>query len=119
MLYEENRLENWYKGITKISYPYQDNGLKFHVSTSATAGSFKTQYFDEKFDVDKIESFDILIEIFTPKHIVKDPKFFLNLEIERLFFENQNDFMKIRTLSGDTSEVSSLKYFDHKIGTKS
>lgn len=114
MLHEENRLENWYKGTTKISYPYHDNdnSLNFQVSTSVTVGSLKTQFFGETIDVGKIESFDILIEISTPKHVVKDPKFTLTLEIERQFLENDLDVMEIRTLSGDT-------VFTHDHGNRS
>ena len=51
MLQEEDRYYNWYYGYTQIRRPYTDNDGRqnFRIMTSATSGTFTTQYFGEQY----------------------------------------------------------------------
>ena len=48
---EENRFYNWYNGYTLIQLPYEPfiykNSQNYELSTSASTGSLKTQYFGD------------------------------------------------------------------------
>ena len=56
-LEDPDRYYNWYHGYTQIKYPQIKNlkHLYFYVSTSATSGNISTQYFDERFDAEKVD----------------------------------------------------------------
>ena len=84
---EENRFYNWYHGYTYLDYPrWTDySGLDFRINTSATSGSFKSQYFGDNYDPKKIEpKLYLFFSIFPPVHVVKNPNFTLTLEIEKV-----------------------------------
>ena len=57
------RYYNWYMGFTAIEYPdYLYNDFKYVFRTCATFGNISTQYFGDKFDIDKIDG-DVIISI--------------------------------------------------------
>ena len=91
-----------YHGYTKVPAPYWDSAnerLIFITDTSATTGSFKTQYFGDKYDPDKIErKLYYIIGIYTPAYVRKNPNYTLTLEIEKVSMvvsENSKDEMSV------------------------
>ena len=53
---DNDRYYNWYHGYTRIFIPYQKSyGLQNYVLTTAASGTISTQYFGERFDVEKVE----------------------------------------------------------------
>ena len=73
-LKEENRYQNWYLGITKVTAPPSftnlvKNGKKenciFNITTSSLSGSFQTRGFGEPFDkTNFVDNFDFKINFF-------------------------------------------------------
>ena len=68
MLHEDNRFHNWYHGYTQVVVPYVDDkfaldgdtpytSVMYDVATSAVSGTISTQYFGDKFDADKVETY--------------------------------------------------------------
>ena len=83
-LEDDDRYHNWYFGYNKISPPVPDfNNYDFHyaIATAATSGNISTQYFDDKFDPDKVEkNVNYRIDIIPPVN----KQTILNLEIKRV-----------------------------------
>ena len=111
-LEEENRFINWYHGYTRIRMPYWNSyGLKYNIYTSATTGNFKTQYFGDKYDPDKIErKLYHMMKIYPPAHVVKNPNYTLTLEIEKVNMKvsgDSRDYMSVdwNILDSDQNNV--------------
>ena len=63
-LEDPDRYYNWYMGFTKIEYPeYKFNNFQYVFHTCATSGNISTQYFDDKFDIEKIDG-NIIISMY-------------------------------------------------------
>ena len=64
-LEDPDRYYNWYYGYTKISYPHfsPTNELWYRVETSATSGNLSTKYFEDQFDVEKVDLGQFLFQI--------------------------------------------------------
>ena len=58
-LVDSDRYSNWYLGYTKIIYPYWNthyNQLVYKIASFAQFGSIFTNYFNDKFDVGRVDS---------------------------------------------------------------
>ena len=92
----ENNYYNWYHGYTNIGLPFwgRDSscngtlcdqvGLRFRIETTATSGTFSTQYFGEKFDAEKVNrDFINKIIIYPPQKMYNNETITLHLEIDK------------------------------------
>ena len=82
-----DRYLHWYHGYTKIKYPYhwKSYNLPRHsVYTSAISGNISTQYFEEKFDAEKVEkSIYISIYVNVPPSVKGDNNVTLMFDINK------------------------------------
>ena len=98
---DKDRYYNWYHGYTKIRYPYyNDNYLQLYhkVYTSATSGNISTQYFGEKFDIDKIEDNILInIEVHVPESVKDEGNSTLMFHLNKITMKerSENDQMSM------------------------
>ena len=87
-IHEENRFLNWYTGFTSMYYEPFLNPLKFFeykISTSATSGVFKTQYFGESYNPSLVDDKqDYVINVFPPRSIRYNKSVTLHFKVEKL-----------------------------------
>ena len=83
-LEDDYRYHNWYFGYNKISPAVPDfNNYDFHyaIATATTSGNISTQYFDDKFDPEKVErNINYRVDIIPPAN----KQAILHLEIQRV-----------------------------------
>ena len=84
-LVDNDRYYNWYHGYTEIELPFYDvDGANLAVNTAAKSGTISTQYFGDKFDVNKVETkayFKVKVDV--PMDSVREnPNVTLNFDIE-------------------------------------
>ena len=85
---------NWYYGYTElrlpfISSPWYDNDIAYVINTYATTGSITTQYFGEKFDVDKLElDINYKLRLMVPDSIISNPNASIHFTIEKVTMQN-------------------------------
>ena len=105
-LEENNMYYNWYHGYSSVKIPYWSfsNRLIYLVESSATSGSVQTQFFEDKYDPDKVERKLVYqITIYPPEHALDNPNCTMTLEISKstmnvsgnsedkmLFYTNKN-----------------------------
>ena len=91
---EEMQFYNWYYGYTElrlpfISSPWYDNDIAYVINTYATTGSITTQYFGEKFDVDKLElDINYKLRLMVPDSIISNPNALIHFTIEKVTMQN-------------------------------
>ena len=91
---EEMQFYNWYYGYTElrlpfISSPWYDNDIAYVINTYATTGSITTQYFGEKFDVDKLElDINYKLRLMVPDSIISNPNASIHFTIEKVTMQN-------------------------------
>ena len=103
-LEDPDRFYNWYHGYTDIKLPYFSktmNRLVYYIYTSAISGNISTQYFREKFDIDKMDE-DIFMKI--AMGIPKREYLYLK-DDKNSFFFSYVDKYTIKEV-GDTDRVS-------------
>ena len=92
---ENNRYYNWYYGYTKMNPPdtsYDGYDTNYVVYTASSSGSVNTQYFNEPFDAELVESsiyYSVLI--FPPYGTGYNKNVTLNLDIQIVPLENNNE----------------------------
>ena len=96
---DPDRYYNWYHGYTEIGYPYystNSNQLQYHVETYATSGNISTQYYEDKFDVDKVDgNIYIGIKVNVPASVDGDNNVTLMFDVnKRTIKEVRSDWMK-------------------------
>ena len=84
-LVDNDTYYNWYHGYTEIELPFYDiDGANLVVNTAAKSGTISTQYFGDKFDLNKVETnayFKVKVDI--PLDSVREnPNVTLNFDIE-------------------------------------
>ena len=84
-LVDNDRYYNWFHGYTEIELPFYDvDGANLAVNTAAKSGTISTQYFGDKFDVNKVETkayFKVKVDV--PMDSVREnPNVTLNFDIE-------------------------------------
>ena len=96
MLHEDNRFHNWYHGYTQVVVPYVNEqfsdlggtpyaAVVHDVATSAVSGTISTQYFGDKFDADKVETYFIYrILLLRPENTISDTNVTLHIDFERI-----------------------------------
>ena len=90
-IHDSDRYYNWYHGFTKLQYPVYlgtSNFLSYPIDTTTTSGNISTQYFGEKFNIDKIDlNMDIIISIKVPEvaRYVDNILLMINMEKMPLF----------------------------------
>ena len=100
MLHEDNRFHNWYHGYTQVVVPYVDDkfaldgdtpytSVMYDVATSAVSGTISTQYFGDKFDADKVETYLLYrILLQRPENTISDTNVTLHIDFERISMKN-------------------------------
>ena len=100
MLHEDNRFHNWYHGYTQVVVPYVNEqfsdlggtpyaAVVHDVATSAVSGTISTQYFGDKFDADKVETYFIYrILLLRPENTISDTNVTLHIDFERISMKN-------------------------------
>ena len=94
-LEENNRYYNWYYGYTKMIPPdtnYDGYDINYVVYTASTSGSVTTQYINETFDAEMVESsIYYSVIIFPPYGTGYNNNVTLNLDIQIVPLENNNE----------------------------
>ena len=86
---DHDRYYNWYHGYNAIKFPYYDNKqLWYFVSTSAASGNISTQYYDDKFNVDKVDGD---IRIWISVWVVNDNNVSLRFDINKRTMKEVSD----------------------------
>ena len=110
MIEDPNRYQNWYHGLTKVSYPKNEyKGFVYSVETSATSGNFSTQYFGSKSHMNKIEG-NINFEV---KIIKSDKNSTFALNVDKITLEED----KVELCFCDTCDMCSSKKKDIRTDT--
>ena len=93
-LEEENKFYNWFHGYSEVSFQSSGaRGLQYFISTSATTGSLRTQYFGDKFDPHKkiVRKLFYALRIYPPAYAVNNPEYTLNIKIDKLLLNVTGD----------------------------
>ena len=89
---EKGRYWNWYHGITAIDIPNYDfvSNMRIDITTCASTGSIRSQYFKDGFNLDKIEkALWYTIFIVYPRNIsLSTEDINLNIFVQRIFLKN-------------------------------
>ena len=97
---DPDRYYNWYHGYTAIRYPCyskRTNQLSFCVSTSATTGNISTQYYEDKFDIDKVDgNIYIQMYVYVPRSVVGDNNVTLMLDVNKKTMKEVSDNDQMR-----------------------
>ena len=82
---DENMFYNWYHGLSSINIPYDSaRGLSYVLTTFATSGSISTQYFGDKFDIDKLSTnYEYVFTIRAPTSVKDNLNLTLHFAIEK------------------------------------
>ena len=82
---DENMFYNWYHGLSSINIPYNSaRGLSCVLTTFATTGSISTQYFGDKFDIDKLSTnYEYVFTIRAPTSVKDNLNLTLHFEVEK------------------------------------
>ena len=99
-LEDDDRYYNWYHGLTDIEIPAPEDyigpyrNLFYRLTTQATSGSISTQYFDEVFDADKIDSdIQFYINLGAPPNVVN------NASLRNVTFQIEIEKVAMKDLS--------------------
>ena len=111
---DPDRYYNLYHGNTAIQYPFYSgvfHQLMYNMVTNAASGNISTQYFDDKFDAEKVDAnIYIIIYIKVPPKLVANNNSTLLLNIEKRTIKEANDQDRI---AFDCDYYCSTKiYFD-------
>ena len=82
---EDNRYFNWYQGYTKIDPPTKKrNKSMINIETFATSGVIRTQYYDEPFQPQLVDSkLHLTIQIYPPKSAYNKSDVTLHFKLEK------------------------------------
>ena len=89
LLEYDQRYFNWYYGYDKLSPPeytmVKSYGVVYKVYTGAISGTVSTQFFGDKYDVDKVRPRVFLyVEVIPPRSISKNANVTLNYNIKKI-----------------------------------
>ena len=87
-LNDDDRYYNWYHGYTQIqlyNFNFGQGVGYYYVRTAAASGTIFTQYFGDKFDVDKVEPrITYYVEVYPPDSVKRNRNITLHMNIEKL-----------------------------------
>ena len=105
---EERRYVNWFYGYSKIQLPFRQkiaNGIIQNITkmeTHAASGSVMIQYFNEKFDANKVDrDIHFLGSVFPPTVILDDKNVTLHLEIKKVLLNELSSGYDLLFLGSD------------------
>ena len=137
ILEDPDRFINWYRGYTRIVYPYflegryetgtivkgsdgtytttYDNQLLYDIFSSALSGNISTQYFGENLDEKKVER-DIAfrINVYPPKSVKGDAKAAMILKVQKISVQDNEKEAEMK-LNGWASLLNSLTDWSVKL----
>ena len=123
LIQEENRYYNWYHGYSKLPILFWGRanntdcktslcnqvGLRYYIDTKATSGSISTQYFENKFDINKIEENLVKsVYFYPPDDFQNDSNVTLHFEINMNTIQGVDNSVGI--LYDDTRNSYTLNY---------
>ena len=95
---EEGRYQNWYHGITSIDIPNYNvfKQMTFSIWTSASTGTIRSQFFGDRFNLDKVEKyFKYTIQIIHPEISIEVEDIKFNVYFQRIYMKELEDKMDI------------------------
>ena len=105
---EERRYVNWFYGYSKIQLPFRqktDTGIIQNITkmeTHAASGSVMIQYFNKKFDANKVDrDIHFLGSVFPPTIIIDDKNVTLHLEIKKVLLNELSSGYDLLFLGSD------------------
>ena len=105
---EERRYINWFYGYSKIQLPFRqktETGIIQNITkmeTHAASGSVMIQYFNEKFDANKVDrDIHFLGSVFPPTIIIDDKNVTLHLEIKKVLLNELSSGYDLLFLGSD------------------
>ena len=109
MMEERDRYYNWYHGYSEIrlpSYSNYYNRVEYSVLTSAVSGNVSSQYFGEKFNVDKMEKGILFsVRIHPPDRVSFNPNATLHYKIEKMSMKHLSSGYDNLIISGNYLSV--------------
>ena len=95
LISDNKKYYNWYNGFTKIQMPYHETtftdakDVTIELTTYDTSGSICTQYFGDKFDIDKmVPNIHYLINVYTNESVRNNANVTLHFDIEKMTMNN-------------------------------
>ena len=125
LIQEENRYYNWYHGYSKLPTLFwgranstecktslcKQVGLRYYIETKATSGTISTQYFENKFDIDKVEKNHVKgVDFYPPDDFQNDSSVTLHFEINRNTIQGVDNSVGILYHVDDTRNSYTLNY---------
>ena len=106
-LQEEDRYYNWYHGYTKLGPTFQSyQGLNYFVSTSATSGVVRTQYFGEEYNPNLVaQDIHYQVSVYPPESVRNNTNVTLHFKLKKL---SLTDLPKLQGFDNYNVEGKSL-----------